>query len=138
MPEKRDLRELKELYITFNQTHDGNPQEAYQDLLLLIEYYRHCDERLFRDFSNVLNRYKTQIAMSFTFAGGRRLSNGVMEGFNCEPKDLKRISRGFDNFEFARQRIIWANRKDAPILGKPKTLKKVQTRKTNPRGPYKK
>ena len=56
----------------------------------------------------------------------RRMSNGPMEGFNRKPKDMKRDARGFTNFDFLRNRILWAERKDAHILGVPKTSKDVR------------
>ena len=52
----------------------------------------------------------------------RRLSNGPMEGFNRKPKDMKRLARGFSNFDYVRNRILWASRKDAAILAVPKHL----------------
>lgn len=55
----------------------------------------------------------------------RRLSNGPMEGYNRTPKDFKRNSRGLSNFEFARSRLIWANRKNESILATPKSKKEV-------------
>ncbi|WP_295754409.1 transposase [uncultured Holdemanella sp.] len=36
-----------------------------------------------------------------------RLSNGPMESFNRKPKDLKRDSRGFSDFNYTRNRILW-------------------------------
>ena len=51
----------------------------------------------------------------------RRLSNGPMEGYNRTPKDFKRNSRGLSNFEYARSRLIWANRKNESILAIPKS-----------------
>ncbi|WP_462348812.1 transposase [Holdemanella biformis] len=36
-----------------------------------------------------------------------RLSNGPMKSFNRKPKDLKRDSRGFSDFNYTRYRILW-------------------------------
>ena len=70
----------------------------------------------------------------------RRMSNGPMEGFNRKPKDMKRLARGFSNFDFIRNRILWAERQDAHILGSPIPIKEIRQKyKTNKkRGKYKK
>ena len=44
-----------------------------------------------------------------------RLSNGPMESLNRKIKDLKRLGRGFRNFEHFRNRFLYATRK-APVL----------------------
>ena len=33
-----------------------------------------------------------------------------MESFNRKPKDHKRLSKGFSNFDYVRQRILWSTR----------------------------
>ena len=50
-----------------------------------------------------------------------RLSNGPMESFNRKLKDNKRVSRGFSNFDYTRNRILWVTRKEQPYLGSPKS-----------------
>lgn len=45
----------------------------------------------------------------------KRLSNGPIESFNRIPKDMKRNSRGYLDFEHARNRILFATRKNATI-----------------------
>lgn len=44
-----------------------------------------------------------------------RLSNGPIESINRRVKDLKRIGRGFRNFEHFRNKMLFATRL-APIL----------------------
>ena len=94
-------------------------------------------------------RYKEQILTSFTEVIRKnasnkreevisRLSNGPMEGFNRAPKDLKRNSRGFSNFSYTRNRILWSNRDNAKILAVPKTIKSVHVHTGNTRGKYRK
>ena len=53
---------------------------------------------------------------------------------------MKRDARGFTNFDFLRNRILWSQRKDAHILGTPKTSKEVRDKyKSNKkRGKYNK
>ena len=44
-----------------------------------------------------------------------RLSNGPIESMNRKVKDLKRLGRGFRNFEHFRNRFLYATR-TTPIL----------------------
>lgn len=44
-----------------------------------------------------------------------RLSNGPIESINRKVKDLKRLGRGFRNFEHFRNRFLYATR-SAPVL----------------------
>lgn len=105
--------------------------------------------KIFIDFANHLKNFKEQIILSFKDFGvpvkdkeredlHRRLSNGPMEGFNLKPKNLKRNSRGLDNFEYTRNRILWSEREDAHILAIPKSEKEVHTYTHKTRGPYNK
>ena len=41
-----------------------------------------------------------------------RLSNGPIESLNHKEKDLKRLGRGFRNFEHMRNRFLFATRKN--------------------------
>jgi hypothetical protein len=56
----------------------------------------------------------------------RRLSNGPIESFNNIPKNYKHISNGVSNFEYTRNRIIWATRENPSILGVPKQINKTK------------
>lgn len=53
---------------------------------------------------------------------------------------MKRLARGYSNFDFIRNRILWAERKDAHVLGSPIPIKDIKEKyKTGKkRGPYKK
>ena len=64
------------------------------------------------------------------------LSNGPQEGFNRKPKDMKKLSRGFSNFAYVRNRILWSSRKDASILAVPKDYKEIANPTGIKRGPY--
>jgi hypothetical protein len=44
-----------------------------------------------------------------------RLSNGPIESLNRKVKDLKRLGRGFSNFEHFRNRFLYAER-NRPVL----------------------
>ena len=133
------LKELKEKYIAFNKECVGKLDEAEVRLDSLIEEYKASKYELFRDFGEILKKRKKEIIASFVkldqnisqegvTLSYRRMSNGPMEGFNRKPKDMKRDARGFTNFDFLRNRILWAERKDAHILGVPKTSKDVRDR----------
>lgn len=150
-PEFPIIRKLKEKYIRFNDEYVGKPNEARIGLEKLINEYASSSYKMFRDFSEILNKRKEEIIASFEKLDVipnqddiaqeyRRMSNGPMEGFNRKPKDMKRLARGYTNFDFVRNRILWAERKDAHILGSPIPIKAIRQKyKTkNKRGPYKK
>lgn len=150
-PEFPIIRKLKEKYIRFNDEYVGKPNEARIGLEKLINEYASSTYKMFRDFSEILNKRKEEIIASFEKLDVipnqdgiaeeyRRMSNGPMEGFNRKPKDMKRLARGYTNFDFVRNRILWAERKDAHILGSPIPIKAIRQKyKTkNKRGPYKK
>ncbi len=140
----RPLHELKEKYITFNNRYAGKPELAGDALDELIDLYSRCDQKIFRRFSKLLKKYKPYIINSFIMMqteryDGRyfsRLSNGPMEAHNRQPGDIVRGTRGFPNPEHARNRILFAMRNDAPILGIPKDSKDVCTHTGKRRGPY--
>mgnify|MGYP002708889466 CR=1 FL=1 len=67
-----------------------------------------------------------------------RLSNGPMESFNRKPKDLKRESRGFSDFNYTRNRILWATRDNPSVRGIPKSNNEIKKNKGKKRGPYNK
>lgn len=141
------IREEKELYIKFNSSFPKSHEVAEKELDDLILHYSKSDIYIFRDFSVLLTKYKVEIIRSFYDINDhspteaeiklRRLSNGPMEGFNRFPKDLKRQSRGVENFEYTRNRIIWSNRKHEPIRINPKSEKDIHTYTHKTRGKYK-
>jgi len=49
---------------------------------------------------------------------------------------MKRQARGFKNFEFFRNRFLFAKRVNAGILGKPKSLDQVRFYRRAKRGKY--
>ena len=122
-PDLKDYRDLKELYIQFNSTNSGKPLEARNELSGLIRKYRESKHEMFRDFASLLEKYEDPIINSFIMVerigNGKiydsRLSNGPIESINRKVKDLKRLGRGFRNFEHFRNRFLYAAR-SAPIL----------------------
>ncbi len=146
-PKFKEMRDLKEEYISFNNSDYENRAEIEQELSRLIKKFKASDIAMFRDFASLLSRYRNKIVRSFTRVEVvrankdgyfSRLSNGPMESFNRKPKDYKRNSRGSSNFDYTRNRILWATRKDPSIHGIPKSRKEVHSYRGREQGPYKK
>lgn len=122
-PKLKEYREEKEKYISFNTRNAGNPTKAREELSELINHYQSSTHDIFRDFSSLLRKYEDPIVNSFIMleknGNGNlydsRLSNGPIESINRKVKDLKRLGRGFRNFEHFRNRFLYATR-SAPIL----------------------
>lgn len=142
------IKLYKDMYETFNEQYINDLEGASKRLDELIEFYRNCDIQIFREFSVLLSRYHESIVNSFKYTTVteadsheeklRRLSNGPMESFNNIPSGLRTQSHGIDDFEFARNRILWALRDDAAILAVPKTAAEVHNYTDIKRGKYKK
>lgn len=143
-PTLRELRNLKERYITFNRIHGGKYKQAKKALNELIELYRNCPYRAFHEIAETLTFHFDGIANSFImierYCQGdthvSRLSNGPMESLNRIAKDLKRHGRGYQNFEHLRNRFLFSQRANAQILGTPKTLEDAVPKTNIKRGPY--
>lgn len=144
------LRELKEMYTKFNDSIYLTEEELENNLDRLIKIYSASDNFIFIKFAAYLNAHKQPILNSFNVLCTTRrthkelqdyysrLSNGPMESFNRKPKDFKRNSRGFFNFDYTRNRILWATRENPPYLGIPKTREQVHAYRGKKRGKYKK
>lgn len=122
-PNLQEYRDLKELYVCFNSRNAGNPVAARSELNELIITYSKSKHEMFRNFASLLEKYNDPIINSFIMVeklgNGRiynsRLSNGPIESINRKVKDLKRLGRGFLNFEHFRNRFLYATR-SAPVL----------------------
>ena len=122
-PKLREYRELKEKYVQFNSRHAGDPSEARKELHSLIQEYQNSEHDIFREFASLLLRYEDPIINSFIMVekigNGKiydsRLSNGPIESMNRKVKDLKRLGRGYRNFDHFRNRFLYATR-SAPVL----------------------
>ena len=119
----KDFRDLKEQYVLFNSRNGGNPIAARTEIDELIVVYKKSSYEMFRDFAILLEKYKDPIINSFIMVEkvgnekiyDSRLSNGPIESINRKVKDLKRLGRGFRNFEHFRNRFLYATR-SAPVL----------------------
>lgn len=122
-PKLRDFRDLKEKYIQFNNRNAGKPFEARKELDELIPIYQTSEYEVFRNFGDLLEKYQDYIINSFIMVEKHgygkvyesRLSNGPIESINRKVKDLKRLGRGFRNFEHFRNRFLYATRQE-PVL----------------------
>lgn len=82
-----------------------------------------AEYEIFRNFGDLLEKYQDYIINSFimveTHGYGKvyesRLSNGSIEYINRKVKDLKRLGRGFRNFEHFQTRFLYVTRQE-PIL----------------------
>ena len=122
-PRLRQLRDWKERYIQFNSKNAGNPMKASKEIEELIKFYSRTNDKIFTDFAELLKKYRDPIINSFVMVekhgpGGiynSRLSNGPMESLNRKVKDLKRMGRGYRNFEHLRNRFLFATRNNPPL-----------------------
>ena len=126
-PHLEHLRDLKEVYIAFNAKYAGDPKGAKKSLPQVIARYRTCEYAMYHRIADMLEENFDAIINSFIMlekhSGDKvRLSNGPIEGLNRITKDMKRIARGFRNFEYIRQRFLFATRENAQILGVPRKL----------------
>ena len=128
VPELQEMRDLKEFYIRFNRAYFDDISQVEAALIKLITLYRQSDFEMFRNFASLLNENFQEIINSFVRieiidengeVHEKRLSNGPIESFNRIPKDMKRNSRGYLDFEHARNRILFATRKN-PTITSPK------------------
>ena len=124
-PKLQEFRDLKEIYIQFNNRNAGFPLKAKEELNELIPMYKSSGHEIFQNFGELLEKYQDFIINSFIMVekngAGKiydsRLSNGPIESINRKIKDLKRIGRGFRNFEHFRNRFLYATRQSPTFNG---------------------
>ena len=142
------LRDLKEMYIHFTRDHMNDPEGAKEELESLIKLYKASEFGMFRYFACTLENHKTGIIASFTFLSASRskrdesslcrLSNGIMEAYNNCPKDYKRIANGVSNFDYTRNRILWATRANPSMLAVPRSIDEIHVNGKSRGGSYRK
>lgn len=140
----------KQTYIDFNKTKFDTVEEASSKLDEITNEYFNTNDPIFTQFALLLTKHHNLIINSFKWVQINksdldeknkiitRLSNGPMEGFNRKPKDTKRNARGYSNFDFIRNRLIFSNRKNPSILGTPKSTKQIHSYKGKKRRSYNK
>ena len=129
-PHLENLRNLKEAYIKFNNKYAGDPAGARKALPSVIKLYEECPYEMFHKIAEMLKSHFDPIINSFILleklSGDKsRLSNGPIESLNRIAKDMKRMGRGYRNFEYLRQRFLFSQRHNATILGAPKKLEET-------------
>lgn len=141
-PKLSIIYQLKEEYITFNNRERQNTDTIPYELHALISEYRKSNIDIFIQFADLLADKEKEIINSFiimpSLGKSVRLSNGAMESFNRKPKDLKRLARGVESFEFYKQRILFSERAEKVFLANPKSYKNIQNKTNRKRGKYKK
>ena len=136
----KERKILRDKYISFNKKYGGDPKNARPALKELIYMYRSSKYKMFQEISYTLEEFFEQIINSFVLVKQngmeesyqRRLSNGPIEALNRIPKDMKRIGRGYLNFEHIRNRFLFSQRENAAILASPKTLSEVLAKNIRP------
>ena len=129
----KTIRDLKDLYESFNESFINDLEGAEQRLDELINIYKNCNISIFHQFAALLTRYHDSIVNFFIYVKDkdlsesslRRLSNGPLESFNNIPSALQSQSHGISNFQFNRNRILWSLRDDAPIRVKPRSNEEI-------------
>lgn len=129
-PHLQQLRDLKEVYIRFNTKYAGDPAGARKALPQVIAAYENCPYEMFHEVANLLQKHFDPIINSFILleklnGDKSRLSNGPIESLNRIVKDMKRMGRGYRNFEYLRQRFLFSQRHNATILAVPKRLEET-------------
>ena len=137
------LNEAKERYISFNDKTDYKDSEEIRAALdKLIQYYHDTNDSILMEFSQMLRSHEDYIIDSFVILPdigvSSRLSNGPMESFNRKPKDLRRLARGCENFEFYRSRIMFSEQNGLPLLDEQRPFKEIKNHTHKRRGPYNK
>lgn len=69
-------------------------------------------------FQSLMARWREWILNSFLFIGGRRISNGPIEGMNSEFKKIMRVSNGVSNFRRFRARLMLIYNKEVSLSPK--------------------
>lgn len=95
----------------------------------LLKKFHSSEYEIFREFADLLEKYQDPIINSFVmvekYGHGEiydsRLSNGPMESLNRKVKDLKRLGRGYKNFEHFRNRFLYSTRSNPVLNGSPES-----------------
>ena len=133
-----DLRLAHEYYLAY-KLFNSKPRPAEEAIATLDALRRdpsvaHIPEMA--EFMQTLTNWREYIANSFSLeVGGRRMSNGPVEGFNSQYKKLMRVSNGVRNFARFRARLFLCSRKEFAFA--PPKKGKARKGRGRKRGPYK-
>lgn len=145
-PNLKHLRDLKNQYINFNNTSFDDFKALKKGFDKIIRLYKNSKYRMFNEVADSLETHYDEIINSFVLVEKltsdgpceRRLSNGPIEALNRIPKDMKRHGRGYLNFDHIRNRFLFSQRKNASILGVPRSVEDVHNYTGKKRGSYQK
>ena len=145
-PNLKHLRDLKNQYINFNNTPFDDFKALKKGFDKIILLYKNSKYRMFNEVADSLETHYDEIINSFVLVEKltsdgpceRRLSNGPIEALNRIPKDMKRHGRGYLNFDHIRNRFLFSQRKNASILGVPRSVEDVHIYTGKKRGSYQK
>ena len=131
-----DLEIAQDFYSYYKRMNQMTNYESAEKMLdSMINNKEIIKVREFIPIIKMLNNWKDWIINSFIVVGGKRLSNGPIEGFNSNFKKMMTVSNGLYNFSRFRNRLMYCYNKPN-VLSPVKT--KITKRPRGKRGPYKK
>lgn len=95
-------------YHRFNDTEYTDLNQAYNDLMNIINDYRLSGIHEFISLADTLYNWRFEIINSFSLFRDRRVSNGPIEGRNSLIKKVLRLANGYSAFSRFRNRIIYS------------------------------
>lgn len=105
---------LKEQYRDLNRNAEQNEWSLNQ-LHQIINKFTNFGFEKFHEVGNMMRRWENEIFNSFIRIGGRRLSNGPIEGTNSRIKTILKNACGYKKFKRLRNRIMFSLNNDEPI-----------------------
>lgn len=112
---------LKELYRAFDSItkEEINDYDMEKELDSIIKQFENSTIEEMMEVAETLKNWKQEILNSFVWIKGRRISNGPVEGKNYYIKKILYNGNGMQNFERARNRILYSqNRYESYDLDK--------------------
>lgn len=112
---------LKELYRAFDSItkEEINDYDMEKELNFIIKQFENSTIEEMMEVAETLKNWKQEILNSFVWIKGRRISNGPVEGKNYYIKKILYNGNGMQNFERARNRILYSqNRYESYDLDK--------------------
>lgn len=109
-PELKAAYDLKESYITFNQT--ANSDNARKLLAEQIKLFAESGIEEFIEFYNLMVNWSDEIVNSFSIVDNKRINNSYIESRNNQIEKLILNANGFTNFKRTRNRILYCLNKN--------------------------
>ncbi|MEE3344894.1 MAG: ISL3 family transposase [Bacilli bacterium] len=112
--ELKKAYQLKSEYMEFNLVEEYSQESTYK-LEDFIDRFKASTYQEFREFGDLLKRWKIYIVNSFIRIDGKRLSNGPMESLNGRIKRIISDGYGYKDFNRFRNRVMFSLNKNEPI-----------------------